>query len=200
MQYTNEIVALIEYVLFILAVLLVPVSLVFMLVPEYIMSKSHKINRWVSTEKFFNKINVPIYHERFIYRHHRLFGALVLITSVICLYFLTIHKGINYIEQSLIHLSNSNFEEWLFVVIFYIILGGLCISFLMSIVIFLRPSALKKLEKLSNKWVDTDSPLKVFDNRKDLPEEILPGNPRVFGLVVFLGSVYIIWMTNPFNL
>ena len=62
---------------------------------------------------------------------------------------------------------------------------------------FIRPSVLKTFEKWSNRWIDTDGPLKALDKQKHLPDKILPGNPRLFGLFVILGATYIIWSSYP---
>jgi len=82
-------------------------------------------------------------------------------------------------------------------VLYYLLIGAMVLAFIFGVIMFIRPSALKTFERWSNYWVDTDAKLKVLDERKDLPDSILPGNPRIFGIFVIFGAIYIIWSTNP---
>jgi hypothetical protein len=195
MSYTNDIYGWMLNSLFILGILLIPVGLGFMLVPEKIFRIANKMNRWVSTESFFKKINSPIYKERFFYRHNKLLGAGIFFISVFCLYVLTISIGIEDVSNILIKLAETAFEKWLFVILFYVLLAAIFLALIFGTIMFVRPSALKSFESWGNRWIDTDEPLKVMDKSKNLPDRILPGNPRIFGFAVTIAGVYIVWST-----
>jgi len=200
MNLTNEFYTWALDFLFIIGVFLIPVGLGFMLVPDKLFKMANKLNRWVHTDSFFNKINAPVYKERFFYRHHRAFGISVLIVSVVCLYMLTFFIGIETIMADLVKLAGSEFEKWLFVILYYLLITANILAFLFGLVMVIRPSALKPFEAWGNRWIDTDGPLKVLDRKKDLPDRILPGNPRIFGFFVTLAAIYIIWSTNPLQM
>lgn len=197
MNLSNEFYNWVLSFLFIIGVLLIPVGLGFMLVPEKIFKIANKMNRWIATDGFFNKINAPVYKERFFYRHHQVFGILVLLASIICLYMLTFYTGVENITVNLVKLAGSEFEKWLFIVLYYLLIAAIILAFLFSLIMVIRPSLLKSFEAWGNRWIDTDGPLKVLDRKKDLPDRILPGNPRIFGFFVTLAAIYIIWSTNP---
>ena len=69
MNYSTEILSWAQEVLFVIGVFMVPVGLGFMLIPEKTTKLANKVNRWVATDVFFNKLNAPVYNERFFYRH-----------------------------------------------------------------------------------------------------------------------------------
>ncbi len=89
----------------------------------------------------------------------------------------------------------SEFGKWLIVSTYYLLLGGLGIALIIGLVVLVRPSLLKSLEKWGNRWIDTDSELEGFDRIHEIPGNILPGRPRWFGAFVLLGALYIIYST-----
>ena len=194
----NDVYPLIFNFLFILGVLLLPVGIGFMLIPGKIFKFGIKMNRWVSTESFFNKINTPIYKERFFYRHNKILGAFIVFASVFCLYILTFDAGEKNVSIILNRLAESSAEAWMFIILFYMLVIAIILALVFGVIMFIRPSALKSIEKIGNRWIDTDVLLKALDESKDLPDKILPGNPRIFGFVVTLGAIYIIWSTYSF--
>ncbi len=198
MNYTNEIYTWLLNFIFVIGVLLIPVGMGFMLIPEKIFKIANKLNHWVATDDFFHRLNAPRYKERFFYRHHRVFGALVIIASIICLYMLTYYTGIESIMDYLVKLAESEFEKWLFVMLYYLLIAAIVLAIIFGLIMFSRPSALKSFEAWGNHWVDTDGPLKFMDSNKDLPDRILPGNPRIFGFFVALAGIYMIWNVKPF--
>lgn len=196
MNYSTEILSWTQEVLFVIGILLIPIGIGFMLIPEKISKVANKLNKWVATDAFFTKLNAPVYKERFFYRHHRIFGVLVFLLSLVCLYMMTFYAGTDSTTENLLKVAESEFEKWLFVVLYYLLIGAIFLSLLFGLIMFIRPSALKSFESWGNHWVDTDDSLKVLDKNKDLFEWILPRNQRIFGLFVILGAIYIIWSTS----
>ena len=198
MNYTTEFYSLTHNLFFVIGILLFLVGIGFMFIPDKLFKIANKLNYWVSTEGVFHKLNKPIYKERYVYRHHRVFGILIIIASITCLYMLTIHIGIENVTTKLLMLAQSELEKWLFVVLYYILIALIILTFIFGVLMYIRPSSLKSLEALGNHWVDTDGPLKIMDKKKDLPDRILLDNPRIIGFCVIMAAVYIIWNINPF--
>ena len=198
MKYTTEFYIWILHSLFIIGILLVPVGLSFMLVPEKIFKATGKLNRWISTESFFNKINKPIYKEPFFYRHSKVMGLSIFVISLLCLYTLVLYSGVESIVSFLVKAAESSFQEWLFVVLYYLLIAAIVLTTIFGLIMYIRPSALKSFEKWGNRWIETEESLKVMDKTTHLPDRILPGNPRIFGFVVVMAAIYIICSTYSF--
>ena len=197
MDYSIELYIWMLNVLFIIGIMLLFVGAGFIFIPDKIFKLAVRANHWVDTDSFFHKLNKPRYKEHFFYRHHRIFGITIIIASIASLYTLTFYIGVESVTHVLTRIAESEFEKWLFVVLYYLLIGANILAVIFGAIMFKRPSALKTFEEWSNQWIDTDSPLKALDRQKHLPDRILPGNPRIFGLVIILGAMYIIWNTNP---
>ena len=183
--------------IFIIGVLLLIVGLCFCFIPKSVFKTAKKMNKWVVTESIFDYLNKPRYNEVYFYRHHRVFGLIIVLVSTTCFYFLTFYIGIENMTNSLVKLAENEFEKWIFVILYYQLISAMILSILIGTIIIIRPSVLKKIESWANKWVDTDGPLSVLDSQKDLPDRVLPGNPRIFGVFVIVGALYMIWNTFP---
>ena len=178
--------------LLVIGVLLIPIGLGFIFVPDKLFKVAARLNRWIMTDHFFDKINKPIYKERFFYRHHRIFGIFIILFSLFCIYMLTVYIGMGSMTVNLEKLAESEFEKWLFVILYYLLLVAVFLTLIFGLIMFLRPSALKSFESWSNHWIDAETPLKVLDREKDLPDRFLLGNPRIFGLLIVIAAIYII--------
>ncbi len=181
--------------LFWTGVMLVPLGLMLLLVPAKAMKLADYLNRWVSTQAFFDSVNQPRYQEKFFYRYHHYFGAVIVFLALFSIYMLVFYAGMQTTAGYFLKLAESEFEQWLFVNLYYLLILMLLLALLVGLAIYFRPSALKKLEVWSNRWVKTEEKLSSLDKVHDIPGNILAEKPRLFGLFVLLGSAYIIYMT-----
>ncbi len=198
MLQTNLVYAVLINSLFILAVVLVLLGLSLLFFPEKTISVSVKMNRWINTDRLFDVLNKPHYQERLIYRHHRLFGALVMFFTMIFIYMMFFYMDHTILLNKILLLTDSAFSKWLTESLFYILVMGNILAFIIGLVIFIRPSTLKKLEYNSNKWVETDEKLKFLDNSRDLPESYFLRYPRIFGTVIIAVGMYMMMNTQKF--
>ncbi len=181
--------------LFWIGVTLFPLGLLLVLVPQKAMRLTNFLNQWISTQAFFEAINKPRYLERVFYRHHYLLGIVIVLLSALSIYMLVFYSGVETTASYLLQLAHSEFERWLFVNLYYILVFVMIISLLVGGIIIARPSALKKLEAWGNRWITTEEKLRPLDEMHDLPPNILSEKPRLFGLFVLLGATYIMYMT-----
>ena len=152
------------------------------------------LNRWVSSEHFFEVLNKPRYQEQKIYHYHRIFGALFAIFAALSIYMLGFYTSIDTILKGLEAFADGAFYEWLFVNLYYMILALNVIVLGISMVIFVKPSLLKQVETWSNRWIQTDDKFEALDRLHEISENILPGQPRLFGVFVCMGALYIMFM------
>ena len=182
--------------LFCLGVLFIPVGLALIIFPAQVLAWGNYVNRWISTTAFFGALDVSRDHERFYYKHHRLFGGLIIVLAAVSIYMLAFYIGLDATPPLLQKLAVSVFSQWLLVTCYYILIGLCGLALVAGLVIFVRPSLLKSLEAWGNRWIDTQAPLKRFDEVHDIPTNILPGKPRLFGCFVLLGALYISYITG----
>ncbi|MGB1799354.1 MAG: hypothetical protein ACPHLK_00830 [Gammaproteobacteria bacterium] len=182
--------------LFILGVLLVPLGLSFLFLPEKMSRFGERLNNWISTEHFFDSLNKPRYQEKLVYRYHFVFGAFIIVASIISIYMLYFYTDIEPLMQKIALMAETSFGKWLLESLYYILLAANALAFVIGMIIFIRPSLLKAIEEKANSWVETEEKLKVLDKTKELPDTVLPGNPRIFGTLILIGAIYIIINTK----
>lgn len=183
-------------VLFYLGVFFIVLGLALIVMPKAVMGWGESMNRWVSTNLFFNSLDAPRNHERIFYKYHRLFGIVIILGSAFSIYFLMIRNGVRSTAESVASLSDSLLASWLLETGYYILSGGCILAIMAGIIIFLRPSVLKSVESWGNRWIDTGSRLEQFDRVHEIPTNVLPGKPRIFGVFVLLSSIYIVYITG----
>ena len=182
--------------LFILGVLLIPLGLSFLFFPEKMARIGDRLNNWISTEHIFDTLNKPRYQERLFYRYHHLFGSLVIVATLISIYMMYFYTDIESLLKSVALMAETTFGKWLLESLYYVLLCANILALVIGVIIFIRPSLIKTIEGKSNHWVETEEKLKVLDKTKDLPDTVLPGNPRIFGTLILIGAIYIIVNTK----
>lgn len=196
MSATNEIYIWAMTALFVLGILLIPLGLSFLFLSEKMMQLGSKLNCWISTDHWFDAINRPRYLERIIYKHHYVFGALVMLFTSLCVYMMLFYTDVSQVLNKISSMANTVFGEWLLETFYYMLIAANAVAFVIGFIIFIRPSALKSLEAKANHWVEAEEKLNVLNSIRDLPDSVLPGNPRIFGTLILIGAVYIIVNTK----
>ncbi len=163
-----------------------------LIMPHGFLKASKSLGRWISTDSFFDSLDRPRYQERFIYKHHRVAGALIITGAVYTLFMMFERIDISMLVSQLPQIGNRFWSEWLYGALYALVISANLLALLIGLIVLVRPSVLKILETHMNKWVVTGKDLKKLDKSHDIALDILPGNPRLFGLAVALGGIYIV--------
>lgn len=190
MGITSGIYGIFSATLFWVAVLTAITGLLLLLVPGWLLRLSERLNVWIDTSSWFRKLDEPHQLERLFYRHHVVMGALILAGSLYSLWFIWRLQG----GELLVLFpaaANRVLLEILQSVLIHVLLLGNLLALVIGLVVIVRPSLLKGLESRANRWVSSDRALSSLDKRVDVADRIIPGYPRLLGLLILLGSLYI---------
>lgn len=148
-------------------------------------------NRWVSTRYISRLFDQTFSIERWFYRHHRVMGIAVMLGASYFLYyfFFTYDKA-----QLLLHLSLNLPAILLDGLLDAVLLGaktGGGLAWLMGVIILLRPSLLRSLEKKSNYWVSVRRATKMLDVQRVGVDDWVLKNARLTGYLLVLASLYL---------
>ena len=178
--------------LFVLGSLVFLLGLWILLLPASFMKVGESLGKWVSTEKYFDAIDKPRYQEGLIYRHHRIAGSLIVLGAIYTLVMLITRAGIAEFSVLLPVVINPYWSEWFYGTAYALLVGANVLAVAVGIIIFVRPSLLKGIEKTLNRWIIPERGLKKLDETHEISLDIFPGGrPRLFGLAVALGGLYI---------
>ena len=161
--------------------------------PERIVSLNENFSRWVSTIKIEQQFDRPRWIERIFYRHHRLVGALILIGAIGVLYTFLIRYNVRRISAAI---APGNWGLWDLVIA--TLLVGSVVAGLVGIIVLVRPSLLRELEKMANRWIATDGMLKVFNARHHFLDQHVLRHRKSVGVIMIIGSLYILIVLAPF--
>lgn len=144
-------------------------------------------NRRVSLRELTRPLDVPHNIDRYFYRHHRLYGAAVVVLAVALLSFLAFGRP-DIAWQSLFEPGNRAIgaivTDAARVVLWILGLFALAVG----AVVFLRPSALKAVEGWANRWLSTREALRDMEREFHGPEDWMRRHPRAWGIVIAVAS------------
>ena len=194
----NIYIDIIGQTLFILAVVTAILGIIMAITPDTVRNMSHRVSVWVETDNIVQGVNRQQDTDHFLYRHHRIIGAFIIVGAVYTLYSLVIATG----GKSFINLLPSSWSllarQWLSDSLIYFIDVVNILALFLGVIVFARPSALKDLESLANRWLVSDSILNVLDKRVDTEDSQKGLSLRVLGILIAAGSIYILTATLHF--
>jgi hypothetical protein len=172
-------------------ILMLVAGLCMILAPHLVIRAGQQLNRWVSTDVFFKKLDTLKHTESWLYRYHLLFGALLVTASAYTFYIFmfAFDSSSGYLLQVF---RSPHANEWLTASIVFICMLFSIVSFVIGAVILLRPSLLKRLEHWSNRWFMVDNSLQSLDIQHRTPDQAFIRRPRLTGIFVVAGGLYIL--------
>ncbi|MEO5378821.1 MAG: hypothetical protein H7832_13720 [Magnetococcus sp. DMHC-6] len=156
-------------------------------------SKSHLLHQPARFlfERFFSSWRI----DRWIYRHHRLFGAAIFLGSLFVFMALWSYVGreLPWFQVG-IKSQKYRFGSWLWEsAVFFLIVASL-FTWVMGAIILIRPSALREFESWANRRLDGAVFSMYFERLRTIPARFAQAQPRLFGLLLMLVSGVIVFV------
>jgi hypothetical protein len=167
-------------------------GVILLLAPGLILGLSRPLNRWIDTDPLFRKLDDQQHFERFFYRHHLLMGVLITTGALYCLHFFVFVLNRAEVFRQLPVISSAPVSEWIYGALALFLLVANLVALMVGIIVIVRPSLLKGVEAWANRWIASDRVLKRLDTRTDLADRVIPRRPRLFAVLVIIGSLYIV--------
>jgi hypothetical protein len=145
-------------------------------------------DRRYSMRRATRSLDVPRNIDRILYRHHRLYGTLVVALALFLLYFLAFGEQRpfwrelfppDYREAASIVGDVARLVLWVFTVF----------ALMVGTIVFVRPSALKRLESKVNRWVTARRATYDLDREYGWLDERRGRRPRLWGTVTLALSL-----------
>ena len=161
-----------------LAVALRPATL------EYLRSGT---DRRFSMRRATRPLDIPRNVDALFYRHHRIYGTAVVVLSLFLLVFLSFGQ----VPAADAFVSDPRYLRIgdLLVETARVVLWGLALfAFAVGVVVFVRPSGLKRLESWANRWVTPRRQLKGLEREYHALDSWAAKNPRAWGVSVAVAT------------
>jgi len=177
------------------AIVTLAVGLIMLIAPDKVHAAAARLDVFISTEKYFDLLDSTKYIDKYIYKYHHFFGIFIIVGSIYTIVMLAPLQGSEY--RALPELINPVISSWFYDAVVLTLLFFCSLVSLIGFIIFFRPSAIKVFEAKMNTWQDTSHHIKILDEQRYLEQQKPLKKPRLFGLIVFSGSLYILWQTAP---
>lgn len=171
----------------------IAVSLLLIFKPHLIERVNRVANRWVSMRHISRWMDRSIRIERWCYRHHRPLGLfLTLGGAYILVYFgwrfdkpIALHSFSSFVSNKLL------LDTLLQALVLFELIGGV-FALLVGLVIWLRPSLLRGMEKESNQWLSFRRATKVLDVQHDQVDLFVEQHAQRVGWLLLVGNIYLL--------
>jgi len=151
-----------------------------LLMPKRMPRAQGGLQQWLLEHNLATKLNRYQSIERPLYRHHRIFGTAVIAGAFILLALLGRLYTYLFASGTLIHLPGV----WL------AMLAGFALAIMILVIgitIVIRPSALKRLEAISNRWIEP------FPASADYGINLIWRFPKQTGMLLLMAGIACLW-------
>lgn len=159
------------------------VGIALLLAPHTVLGLSKRLNRWSTPRKLLRNWELPRDSERFVYRHHRLFGAFLIAGASYTLFGLAAGLRPSVHQQ----LTTGQLATYMLDAVLIFLVLGSGMALVIGSIMLVRPSRLKRVESVANAWISTRRVLRAIDLMDDRIDNLVFRQPRLAGLV-FLGT------------
>jgi len=130
--------------------------------------------------------------EQHFYRHHHGFGLMLIFFSSYILYTMLFNFQLHAIAQALGNGISLQARLWLLESLRAFLTLSSSLIILLGYLVYSRPSQLKKIEEVANRWLSTRRALRFLDMSYEGPSSSVQHRPKVWGVVIVLGSIFIL--------
>jgi len=173
----------------------IAVSLLLIFKPHLIARVNRVANRWVSMRHISRWMDRSIRIERWCYRHHRPLGLLLTLGGAYILVYFGLRFDKTTAVQSLSSLVPNQLllDSLLQALVLLELIGGV-FALLIGLVVWLRPSLLRGIEKESNQWLSLRPATEVLDVQHDQLDLFVERHARRVGWLLLVGSIYLFFV------
>jgi len=162
--------------------------------PKQLAQLNQYFSRWIGNADALGLVlDRPRWIERIVYRYHRAVGVSVTICSLLVLYTFLFSYNLRTISTYV-----PRDYWWLSDALMSIMLIGTLLAAVVGLIVFVRPSLLRDIEKSLNRWFSTEHLLAFFNGMYGSAEQSLFRHNRVAGISVLLGSCYVLIVLGYF--
>ena len=166
------------------------IGLILMVQPAIIIRLNQQVGKRFSFRRSTKFLEKPNNVDRMFYRHHRIIGTIVTLTSAYVLYYFSLVYDPLVIADYVQGSGNAIALDLLIntLRLFMLVSSGFIVFIGMAI--FVRPSWLKTVEVWANRWVSTRQASRSLAVERDQVNQLAYQYPRLAGLVIVVISLY----------
>ncbi len=174
------------------AVVALAVGILLLVSPARASQLRAKADSTLSLRRALRVAEVPRRSERLIYRHHRVFGLLLMLAAVFFLYrFVVAFDTAEFVRLVSGEGRPVVAEMLVQALLVFFVISHLAILVL-GLIVYLRPSLLKPVEQWANRWISSRRAMRAMEYSHHPVDRLVDRYPRTVGAAVALGSAYVL--------
>jgi hypothetical protein len=150
------------------------------------------LNRWYSTRQAFQRLEEPIDVKRVVYRWHRVAGVLIFAGALFTLDVLAFSYQTGALVRAFRGVGNPAVLSIVFEALRIVLIVGNVAGLVAAAILCFRPSLLKGLEAVGDRYYSGREAAKPFEAMHYQPDDFVRARPKVVGAFFTLGSLYIL--------
>ncbi len=166
------------------------IGLLLLVRPSIIIRLNSQVGKRFSLRRLTKVIEVPNKVDHLFYRHHRILGIIVTLTSAYVLYYFIAVYDAAIIADYLKASSNAITYDLLINAVRLFMLISSAVILLLGIAIFIRPSQIKVIESWANRWISTRHAARPLSEEHNQVNQLVYSYPRLTGLIIVCLSLY----------
>lgn len=164
--------------------------------PVITLKFNNKINTRFSMRKATKKIETAIKSEPFFYKHSKVSGAILIISSLFVLYTLATFNAYTLIPHLPKHISPAAWE-WIIESAQVFLYIACSFIFVFGLIVFIRPSLVKNFEQVANHWISTRKGFSKMTVDINITNKLVNTYPRLFGAFITIFSLIVLFLLLP---
>jgi hypothetical protein len=149
------------------------------------------LSRWVSTREAMRPLDAPHDIKRFVYRHHRILGVLVVAGAIYTLDVLTFGFQTGALARIFRGLANQNLLGMLLDTLRLFLITANLLAVVAGVTLAFRPSLLKGVEAWADRSYSTRSDGRM-DEMRFQPDQWVSAHPKIAGALAAAGGAFIL--------
>jgi len=159
---------------------------------ERMLRWNHELNRWYSSRRALRPLDESIDVKRLVYRWHRVLGVVLFAGALYTLDVLAFSYQTGALVRAFRDLGNPVLLNLVFEGLRILLIVGNVAALAAAVVLCFRPSLLKGLEAWGDRQYSNRESLKPLDTMRYQPDDFVRARPRLVGVLVTLGSLYVL--------
>ncbi len=178
----------------------VALSVFLLVTPSGVKSAGNMVNKSVGMEKNLAMLDKSFHLDRFVFNHHLIMGAALLLASVFVLFFLFIELDFHRLLSTFRFFPDNDFFNELFLqTIVTACKMGATAGFITGLLLMFAPAKLAAMEKALNSSLPTQPIVDRLNAFRYGPDNLIFRFPRFFGTIGFTLSMLLV-VLSVFNM
>jgi len=164
--------------------------------PQALFVLNTRLSRWIDTRAVLGKLDQPHHIERFLYRHHRVLGIMIMVGAGFVLW----RWAFAYERSQFLAALGTRFMasglDWIPAAVETILVALHGAILMVGLVVAFRPSLLKNFERTANRWHQGPATT-PFDAVVGTLDGAFEDHPRISGLLLVLAACWCLLALTP---